>query len=68
DSVTTDRKSALEGSDKDLDHAERKLEDLSVKKLTAKNPTMAAKFEEARAARAAQDGGAIPVIAEILED
>ena len=34
-----------------LDTAERKLDDLSIKKLTYKNPTMKAKFDEAREKR-----------------
>ena len=61
-------KSSLEGSDKNLGHAEKKLDDLSVKKLTRRNPTMAELFEDARAAQAEADGDAIPLVAEILED
>lgn len=41
-------KDALIASGKHLIAADNKLEDLTVKKLTRKNPTMKAKFEEAR--------------------
>lgn len=41
-------KELLEGSDKSLDLAEKDTEDLTIRKLTYKNPTMKAKFEEAR--------------------
>ncbi|NPD31365.1 DUF2130 domain-containing protein [Eggerthellaceae bacterium zg-1084] len=45
-------KAELTSSDRNLDLANRKLEDITVKKLTRKNPTMKAKFDEARALRA----------------
>ena len=41
-------KEALEGSDKNLTLAEKDAEELTIRKLTYKNPTMKAKFEEAR--------------------
>ena len=41
-------KKGLEGSDKNLRLANDQLQDLTVRKLTYKNPTMKAKFEEAR--------------------
>ena len=41
-------KEALEGSDKNLTLAEKDAEELTIRKLTYKNPTMMAKFEEAR--------------------
>lgn len=45
-------KAELTSSDRNIDLANRKLEDITVKKLTRGNPTMKAKFEEAAAARA----------------
>ena len=39
---------ALTGSEKQLELANKKAEDLTIKKLTRNNPTMKAKFEEAR--------------------
>lgn len=39
-------KDALQSSERNLTLADNKLEDLTVKKLTRKNPTMKAKFEE----------------------
>jgi hypothetical protein len=39
-------KEALLGSENNLRLANNKLQDISVKKLTAKNPTMKAKFDE----------------------
>ena len=43
-------KEALVGSENNLRLANNKAEDLTIKKLTRNNPTMKAKFEEARAA------------------
>jgi hypothetical protein len=40
---------ALTGSEKQLELANKKAEDLTIKKLTRNNPTMKAKFDEARA-------------------
>ena len=45
-------KEALVGSENNLRLANNKAEDLTIKKLTRNNPTMKAKFEEARAAAA----------------
>ena len=42
-------KEALTGSERNLELANRKAEELTIKKLTRNNPTMKAKFEEARA-------------------
>ena len=42
-------KEALIGSENNLRLANDKAEDLTIKKLTHNNPTMKAKFEEARA-------------------
>ena len=39
-------KEALLGSERNLELADKKLEDLTVKKLTKNNPTMKAKFDE----------------------
>ena len=44
-------KEALLGSERNLRLANDKAQDLTIKRLTRKNPTMKAKFEEARAAR-----------------
>jgi len=41
-------KEALEGSDKNLALAEKDAEELTIRKLTYKNPTMKANFDEAR--------------------
>ena len=41
-------KDALLGADKNLRIANDKVQDVTVKKLTRKNPTMAAKFAEIR--------------------
>ena len=41
-------KKALEGSDEQLRIAEKKVQDITVRRLTYKNPTMAAKFKELR--------------------
>ena len=43
-------KQALLGSENNLRLANNKADDLSVKKLTKKNPTMAAKFDELKKA------------------
>ncbi|AJC12143.1 hypothetical protein JI75_05135 [Berryella intestinalis] len=48
-------KAELTSSDRNIDLANRKLEDITVKKLTRGNPTMKAKFEEAAAARASAE-------------
>ena len=48
-------KDNLIGSENQLRLANDKAEDLTVKKLTRKNPTMRALFDEAREARAADD-------------
>ncbi len=45
-------KDALLGSEKNLSLANNKADDLTVKKLTKKNPTMAVKFEELKSAKA----------------
>ena len=50
-------KEKLLTSEKHLNAANNKLEDLSVKKLTRKNPTMKAKFEALKAADSADDEG-----------
>ena len=42
-------KDALTGSERNLELANKKAEELTIKKLTRNNPTMKAKFEEARA-------------------
>ncbi len=47
----------FKGGQKQLDWAGDKLEDLSVKKLTKDNPTMAAKFEEIRNSKNKKDEG-----------
>jgi hypothetical protein len=51
-------KEALLGTDRNLRLANDKAQDVTIKRLTRKNPTMAAKFAEARAQRAAssEDG------------
>ncbi|MCQ2747958.1 MAG: hypothetical protein MJ223_01660 [Mycoplasmoidaceae bacterium] len=41
-------KENLEGSKKQLEHANDKLQDLSIGKLTYKNPTMKKLFDEAK--------------------
>ena len=46
---------ALVGSENNLRLANQKAEDLTIKKLTAHNPTMRAKFEEARLAGSTED-------------
>jgi hypothetical protein len=46
-------KEALLGTDRNLRLANDKAQDVTIKRLTRKNPTMAAKFAEARAGRAA---------------
>lgn len=48
-------KEALEGSDRNLTLAEKDAEELTIRKLTYKNPTMKAKFEEARSNMIEQD-------------
>ncbi len=48
-------KAELTSSDRNIDLANRKLEDITVKKLTRGNPTMKAKFEEAAVARASAE-------------
>ena len=48
-------KDALLSSENQLRLANNKAEDLSIKRLTRGNPTMAAKFEEARVEREAED-------------
>ncbi len=48
-------KDALTNSEKHLIAADNKLEDLSIEKLTKKNPTMRAKFEEARLGNSGQE-------------
>ena len=50
-------KEALVGSENNLRLANNKAEDLTIKKLTRNNPTMKAKFEEARAAAAPDPAG-----------
>lgn len=52
-------KDNLLGSENQLRLANDKAEDLTVKKLTRKNPTMKALFDEAREAREA-DGSVLP--------
>lgn len=47
----------LTSSDNNLRHANNKLDGLTVKRLTRKNPTMKAAFEEARAAK---EAGTVP--------
>lgn len=49
-------KEALAGSENNLRLANNKAEDLSIKKLTKNNPTMAAKFLEAADGPAALEG------------
>ena len=49
-------KKALQVSTTHLDAAGNKVEDLTIRKLTYKNPTMKAAFDEARAKRAAEEG------------
>lgn len=70
-------KDNLIGSENQLRLANDKAEDLTVKKLTRKNPTMRALFDETREVRAADDSRsgadeadkAIPEVeAEIVED
>lgn len=48
-------KKALQVSAGHLDAAENRVEDLTIRKLTFKNPTMKAAFDEARAKRAAEE-------------
>ena len=48
-------KAALKGSEDNLEFASNKLEKLTIRSLTYRNPTMKAKFEEAREAALAQD-------------
>ena len=70
-------KDNLIGSENQLRLANDKAEDLTVKKLTRKNPTMRALFDEAREARAAEgagegglsagDGAVAEVRAEVVE-
>ncbi len=48
-------KANLVGSENNLRLANKKAEDLTIKKLTRNNPTMKAKFEEARQARQSED-------------
>lgn len=50
-------KAALTNSDKWLGHAQDKLDDLTVKKLVRGNPTMKAKFEEARLLKESNETG-----------
>lgn len=45
----------LKGSDDNLRIANNKLDDLTIKKLTKKNPTMAAKFDEIRSNKKKED-------------
>ena len=45
---------ALTGSERNLELANKKAEDLSIKKLIRNNPTMKAKFEEARSLNASE--------------
>ena len=64
-------KEHLLGSERNLRLANDKAEDLTVKKLTRKNPTMKALLDEARAAKEEQsaDGGAAEVAdAEVIDD
>ena len=49
-------KDALQGSERNLRLANDKAQDVSIKKLTRKNPTMAAKFAELEAARNEETG------------
>ena len=49
-------KKALQVSTSHLDAAGNKVEDLTIRKLTYKNPTMKAAFDEARAKRTAEEG------------
>lgn len=49
-------KEALIGSENNLRLANDKAEDLSIKKLTRGNPTMKAKFDEAREKKAVKEG------------
>ena len=57
-------------SSRQLELAEKKLDDLTIKKLVRGNPTMKAKFEEAREAQEAADAElpAEPVDAEVVEN
>ncbi len=48
-------KAELTSSDRNIDLANRKLEDITVKKLTRGNPTMRAKFEQAAARAVSED-------------
>lgn len=50
-------KDALLGSENNLRLANNKAEDLTVKKLTKKNPTMAAKFEELKNGESGENSG-----------
>ena len=64
-------KEHLLGSERNLRLANDKAEDLTVKKLTRKNPTMKALLDEARASKegAGADGGAAEVAdAEVIDD
>ena len=65
-------KENLLGSERQLRYANDKADALTVKKLTRKNPTMKALFDEAREAKAAAgegaDPGEEPVDAEIIEE
>ena len=65
-------KDNLIGSENQLRLANDKAEDLTVKKLTRKNPTMKALFDEAREAKAAEgesaDVGEALIDAEIIEE
>ena len=49
-------KQALIGSENNLRIANNKVQDITVRKLTYKNPTMQQKFKEAREAKALEDG------------
>lgn len=64
-------KDNLLGSENQLRLANEKAEDLTVKRLTRKNPTMKALLDEARASKegAGADGGAAEVVdAEVIDD
>ncbi|MEA2067789.1 MAG: DUF2130 domain-containing protein, partial [Verrucomicrobiota bacterium] len=49
-------KDALLGSENNLRLANKKADDLTVKKLTRRNPTMAAKFEELKESESSGTG------------